>query len=177
MGFKLWVAVVLSTSTFITACSQNQGTETDINLADIPNELSDDITVSEYGSVGSCIALSGPNRNSITAKEARCGTAESNYRIIAIRPTRDQCPADSDQRYRRWNKDSQQTLCLDFDWVASGCMSIGQETWYAKRVVCTESRSERPTKVLLDVNSVAACPDGGYAHPVRRFTVCTEMQK
>lgn len=172
-----WAAITFLTIAFTTGCSQNQSTEPDTSFVEIPNELSSDTTVTEFGAVGSCIALSGPNRNSIKAKEAKCGTAESNYRIVAIKLTRDQCPADSDQRYRRWNRDTQQTLCLDFDWVANGCMSIGQETWYAKRVTCTERHAERPTKVLFDVNSVAACPDGGYAHPVRRFTICTQIQK
>ncbi|CPZ27834.1 Putative liporotein LppU [Mycobacteroides abscessus] len=35
----------------------------------------------------------------------------------------------------------------------------------------------KPTKVILNSVSVEGCPTGGFAHPLRRFTICTEMQK
>ncbi|RIR82149.1 hypothetical protein D2E65_09305 [Mycobacteroides abscessus] len=108
-------------------------------------------------------------------KSATCGSADSNYRIIKITQRPAGCPTDSDQKFNRWTKEAELTLCLDYDWSPSSCLSIGGATWYATRVPCDRPRSEQPQSVVLDSATVADCPTGGYAHPERRFTICTRL--
>ncbi|MGC7313215.1 hypothetical protein RBA04_22350, partial [Mycobacteroides abscessus subsp. massiliense] len=48
------------------------------------------------------------------------------------------------------------------------------------KIACTDTTAPgdriKPTKIILDTTTLDGCPDGGYKHAQRRFTVCTETQ-
>lgn len=171
-------AVVIGAYTLFVSCGPKPEDRPKVSdFARIPNELSISDPATTFGKVGDCVSLSGADKDHPNLASAQCGDQASNYRIIAVKSRKDQCPTDSDQRFRQWDTEGQQTICLDYDWAAGSCMSIGGEAWHAVRVPCTTGKAEKPVKVNLDTTSVDGCPSGGFAHPVRRFTVCTETQK
>ncbi|MGB3372213.1 MAG: hypothetical protein WBA81_16450 [Rhodococcus sp. (in: high G+C Gram-positive bacteria)] len=125
--------------------------------------------------VGDCILASG-TLDDAAALPAPCGTPASNYRVIGKAPTNAECVSDADTYYYEELVigGEQGALCLDVDWVIGDCMDVSGEM--AQRVPCeggTAAR-ERATEIVLDAVDADSCPDGGYAHPERKFTVCTE---
>lgn len=57
------------------------------------------------------------------------------------------------------------------------CISLGQPV---AKVDCTDTNAPKrikPLKIILDTTTLEGCPSGGYKHPQRKFTVCTETQK
>ncbi len=67
------------------------------------------------------------------------------------------------------------TACLDYAWSSKDCLSISK--YSATRVACDAAGAgdrEKPVDVIADSTSIAGCPHGGFAHAVRRFTVCTQ---
>jgi hypothetical protein len=106
-----------------------------------------------------------------------CGSPDNGYRVIQRVSTPDECVKDADQRFYLNPAEGQWTACLDYAWSNKDCLSIGDIT--ATRTPCdgTAPKRERPTQVVLNTTSTAGCPTGGFAHPVRRFTICTETQQ
>lgn len=129
--------------------------------------------------VGSCVSLSGS-----TSKAALlmtdCGSPDTNYRVVQRVATPRECAEDVDRRY--YNLDGTGvgwTACMDLAWTPDQCLSVGK--MIVRRVSCSDTGAEnrqKPVAVVTDTTTVSNCPSGmGFAHPVRRFTVCTETQK
>ncbi len=133
--------------------------------------------------VGDCLKLGGtPARPQAT--KAACGSPASNFKVVAAVADRAQCPADVDSSYSTHNafNDSDNTFCLDIDWVVGGCMSVDpSHTTDPFRVDCDDAsvpHRQRATQILKDLDapvSVDQCASGvGYAYTQRRFAVCVE---
>ncbi|CPS05599.1 LppU/SCO3897 family protein [Mycobacteroides abscessus] len=129
-------------------------------------------------SVGSCVNLSGP-QGSPTLTEVECGSAENNYRVIQRVAMPSECVADADRRYYHNGVSDEWTVCLDLAWSSNSCLSVQRDS--VSRVACDDTSKpsrEKPLKILFDNTTTSDnCPSGGFAHPVRKFTVCTETQK
>lgn len=127
--------------------------------------------------VGACVSLAGPQLDPVFSV-VDCGAPTNGYKVVQRVRTPDECPNDVDQRFYLNPEGGQWTACLDYAWSIHDCLSIGHIS--ATRVACddqTTTNREKPTQVLLDSTTAADCPDGGFAHPVRKFTICTETQK
>jgi hypothetical protein len=133
--------------------------------------------------VGDCLKLAGtPDRPQAT--RAVCGSPESNFRVVAAATDSAQCPADIDSSYSMHNafNGSNNTLCLDIDWVIGGCMSVDPaHRTDPFRVNCDDAsvpHRQRATQILQDLDppvSVDQCASGvGYTYTQRRFAVCVE---
>ncbi len=130
--------------------------------------------------VGECLKISGPPDRPETTK-VPCGSSESNFKVVDVVETTDDCPTDVDSYYsmRSSFSGAGSTICMDIDWVVGGCMSIDPENDRDPlRVDCGDesaSDRQRATQVLVDVANVDQCASGvGYAYDQRRFTVCVE---
>ncbi|BDD84464.1 hypothetical protein TPB0596_42270 [Tsukamurella pulmonis] len=127
--------------------------------------------------VGACVSFSGSaSKANLTIVE--CGSSDNGYKVVQRVTTPEQCPGDVAQRFYMNPPEGQFTACLDYAWSLSDCLSIGKVS--ATRANCSDSTKpnrEKPTKVILNTASNADCPAGGFTHPVRKFTVCTETQK
>ncbi len=130
--------------------------------------------------VGDCLETGGPPDRP-EARKVPCGTAESNYKVVAVVEETDECPTDVDSYYSMGSSfsDSRTTVCLDIDWVVGGCMSIARETGEDPvRTECDDTAvpgRQRATQILDDVASADLCASGlGYAYDERDFTVCVE---
>lgn len=125
--------------------------------------------------VGDCILASG-TLDDAAAMPAPCGSAASNYRVIGKAPTNAECVSDADSYYYEelMIGGEQGALCLDVDWVIGECMDISGDV--AQRVPCDGGVAprEKAIEIIEDTADADSCPEGGYAHPERRFTVCTE---
>ncbi|GFG64274.1 hypothetical protein MKUB_17640 [Mycobacterium kubicae] len=133
--------------------------------------------------VGDCLKLGG-TADDPQATEAACGSAASNFKVVATAADRSECPADVDSFYSTHNamNGSTSTLCLDIDWVLGGCMSVDpQHRSDPVRVDCNDAsvpHRQRATQILKDLDppvGVDQCASGvGYAYSQRRFAVCVE---
>lgn len=125
--------------------------------------------------VGDCISATGTLADAV-AIPAPCGTSASNYRVIGKAPTNAQCVSDADTTYYEELAigGEQGALCLDVDWIIGDCMDVSGDA--AQRVPCDAGTAprEKATAIIADAVDADSCPSGGYAHPERRFTVCTE---
>lgn len=129
---------------------------------------------------GDCLKVGGPPDRPEAIK-AQCGSAESNYKVIATVATGDECPTDADSYYSMHSTfgDGGGTTCMDIDWVPGGCMSIDPEHGRDPiRVDCgdsTQPHRQRATQILQGVANVDQCGSGlGYPYDQREFTVCVE---
>lgn len=125
--------------------------------------------------VGACVSLGGASTNA-TLNIVDCGSPAGAFKVIQRVSTPDQCPKDDDQQFYMNPEEGQFTACLDLAWSAADCLSIGKMT--ATRTACNsaEPKRERPLNVVLNSESANDCPAGGFAHPVRRFAICTLSQ-
>ncbi|MFD4295200.1 hypothetical protein ACFWPA_19425 [Rhodococcus sp. NPDC058505] len=127
--------------------------------------------------VGDCVNLGG-SVDAAEIEHATCGSMDSNYKVIGKASENAQCPSDADQvYYETYDSVEQGALCLDIDWVVGGCMSVPDSSDEPFRVECTDPTAtwvERVTAIVEDVTDVERCEEGGFTHPDRRFTVCTE---
>ncbi|TDL01627.1 hypothetical protein EI067_00860 [Mycobacterium paragordonae] len=138
--------------------------------------------LSEF-TVGDCLKLGGTAAQPQAAK-APCGSPESNFKVVAVVKDRAQCPSDVDSSYSTHNSisGSDNTVCLDIDWVVGGCMSVDPHHIADPfRVDCNDAsvpNRQRATQVLKDLDppvSVDQCASGlGYTYSQRRFAVCVE---
>lgn len=77
---------------------------------------------------------------------------------------------------------SDNTVCLDIDWVIGGCMSVDpHHAAEPFRVDCSDAAvhdRQRAIQILTDLDppvSVDQCASGlGYTYSQRRFVVCVE---
>ncbi|WP_232785279.1 hypothetical protein [Mycobacteroides chelonae] len=111
--------------------------------------------------------------------KAECGAPDDNYIVVQQVQARADCVADADYKYSSTMADGRPwAACLDYHWINDSCLSIGKRD--SSRVACDDrSRTgrEKPVRLILDTATVRGCPSGGFAHEVRRFTVCTETQR
>lgn len=123
--------------------------------------------------VGGCVNLSGPLVNaSLTVVD--CGSPQHTYRIVQRVNTPNECGDVDRAVYNNSKATGQYTACLDLAWDASSCISLGQPV---AKVACDDTAAQKrikPVKVILDTTTLEGCVDGGYKHPQRRFTVCTQ---
>ncbi|CQA07877.1 Uncharacterised protein [Mycobacteroides abscessus subsp. abscessus] len=127
--------------------------------------------------VGACVSLDGPS-TAAKLKVVDCGSPSNGYKVIQRVPTPAECPADVDHKFYMYPDEGEFTACLDYAWSANDCLSIGKVT--AVRAACDDAskpKREKPLNLVLNTTTNADCPTGGFPHPVRRFTVCTETQK
>uniref|UniRef100_UPI001F1F626F hypothetical protein n=1 Tax=Mycobacteroides abscessus TaxID=36809 RepID=UPI001F1F626F len=88
------------------------------------------------------------------------------------RPTAADRSTPSIMKSREW------TACMDYAWTSEGCISVAPDK--VVRAECDDKNlpnRERPITILFNTIDTSRCLFGGFAHPVRRFTVCTETQK
>ncbi len=130
--------------------------------------------------VGDCLKVGGPPDRPETTK-VQCGSPESNFRVVGIVETTDQCPSDVDSYYtmRTSFSGSGSTICMDTDWVVGGCMSIDPDNDRDPiRVHCNDVSApnrQRANQIMQKVANVDQCGTGlGYAYDERQFTVCVE---
>ncbi|SLI56710.1 Putative liporotein LppU [Mycobacteroides abscessus subsp. bolletii] len=152
-----------------------------INFADIPGEFASPASTTQAGAeeapVGACVKVTG-NPREAGLRRADCGGPDATHRIIQRVTTPDECVSDIDRRFYQNTAAGEWTACLDIYWAFTDCLSITDAG--TRRVSCHDESVQpriRPTKLVLDAKSVDVCPEGGYEHPQRRFTVCTETQK
>ncbi|MBN7314871.1 hypothetical protein I3U70_26145 [Mycobacteroides abscessus subsp. abscessus] len=107
-----------------------------------------------------------------------CGSSTNGYKVIQRVSMPDQCVKDAEQRFYLDTPDGGFAACLDYAWSAKDCLSIGKVS--VVRAACDDSTApnrEKPRSIVYDTQTAGVCPTGGFAHPVRRFTVCTEPQR
>jgi hypothetical protein len=129
---------------------------------------------------GDCLEVGGPPDRPETT-EVKCGSRESNFRVVATVQTTDQCPADVDSYYsmRSSFSGTGSTICMDIDWAVGACMSVDQDNEHDPiRVDCNDATApnrQRATQIMQKVANVDQCTTGlGYAYDERQFTVCVE---
>lgn len=124
--------------------------------------------------VGACVSFDGPSTNA-TLKLVDCGSSTNGYKVIQRVATPKECPSDVAQKFYMNPDEGQFTACLDYAWNARDCLSIGQVT--AVRVACDDVNApnrQKPLRIIPSSTDISGCPTGGFSHPVRRFTVCTQ---
>ncbi|WP_078282876.1 hypothetical protein, partial [Mycobacteroides franklinii] len=123
--------------------------------------------------VGGCVNVSGtPTHAELTLVD--CGSARNTYRIIRRVNIPREC-GDADRPYYYNSKATGQfTACLDLAWDSQSCISITDPD--VTRVSCNDTNAANKTKpvnVALHATTLDSCPQGGYTHPLRGFTICT----
>ncbi|SHT25625.1 MULTISPECIES: LppU/SCO3897 family protein [Mycobacteroides] len=148
------------------------------NFSKIPGQFPPNtISVNPDYPATTCVKLDASRTHS-TVAVAGCGSPENNFIVVQQVKTPSECVGDVDQKYySNTEKGGEFTLCMDYYWIQGSCLSMNG--YDVKRVKCDDSSKparERPLRLALDSTSISTCPSGGYAHPVRRFVVCTETQ-
>lgn len=122
------------------------------------------------GAPSSCASLrqvNGPPQ----LVDATCGTPASTYRVIGRVAAESQCVRDADLTLS-WSAGGKSgATCLDYDWVAGQCLLIAGQS--VNKVECTRRGAIQPQMAIIGAVDVSYCKEGGIAHRVRHFTVCT----
>ncbi len=150
------------------------------DFADIPGQFPSPGSLTANGQaeapVGGCVNLGGELVNaSLTVVD--CGSDRNTYRIVQRVNIPQECGDTDRSYYHNSEATGQYTACLDLAWAKDSCISLGQPV---AKVVCTDTNAPKrikPLKIILDTTTLEGCPSGGYKHPQRKFTVCTETQK
>lgn len=147
------------------------------DFSDIPGQFPAPAALTTNGQgeapVGGCVNLSGPLVNA-SLVVVDCGSAQHTYRIVQRVNVPSECGDIDRSVYSNSKVTGQYTACLDLAWDASACISLGTPV---AKVSCSDTAAPKkikPIKVILDTTTVDGCADGGYKHPQRRFTVCTQ---
>ncbi|WP_443899752.1 LppU/SCO3897 family protein [Mycobacteroides abscessus] len=150
------------------------------DFADIPGQFPTPGSLTANGQaeapVGGCVNLGGELVNaSLTVVD--CGSDRNTYRIVQRVNIPQECGDTDRSYYHNSEATGQYTACLDLAWAKDSCISLGQPV---AKVVCTDTNAPKrikPLKIILDTTTLEGCPSGGYKHPQRKFTVCTEVQR
>jgi hypothetical protein len=118
----------------------------------------------------SCVSISHVN-GSLKLVDEACGSPASTFRVIARVADVSQCVHDADLTYSWSSGPKSGAVCLDYDWVADQCLQITGES--VSRVNCADRGAVRPQLAIIGAVDVSYCREGGIAHRVRHFTVCT----
>ena len=62
-------------------------------------------------------------------------------------------------------------VCLDYDWAADQSLQITNDA--VSKVNCADRGAMLPEVAIIGAVDVTYCREGGIAHSVRHFTVCT----
>lgn len=165
----------------IVACSTQAQPTGGNDFANIPGQMPQsnimNVKGQEYAPVGACVNLGGVGRNS-TFNVVDCGSHEVNYRIVQRVNWPTECVQDADRVYYHNDKQGNEWVaCMDLAWSPTYCLSIAKQT--VKQVQCNDTTADnrqRPIRLVTNSATVDDCPTEGFAHPIRRFTVCTEAQ-
>lgn len=125
---------------------------------------------------GDCVALGG-TVDAATIDNADCGSSTSNYKVVDVVESADECAGDIDQTYyESFGGVEVGALCLDVDWEVGGCMDVGGED--PQRIDCsaTAIQGEKVTEILTGTADVNDCSlsDAGYEYRERNFVVCSD---
>jgi len=123
-------------------------------------------TSTRQASTASCVSIRRVNGSTSLVDEA-CGSPASTFRVIGRADSVAQCVRDADLTYAA----ATGAVCLDYDWAADQCFQITDDA-VAKRS-CVGRGVVRPEMAIVGAVDVTYCREGGIAHPVRHFTVCT----
>lgn len=148
------------------------------NLDSVPGQFPSPSALTNDGQsiapVRACVNVSGPNvAASLTVVD--CGSREHTYTVVQRVVTPDQC-GDADRPfYGTKPAGGEWTACLDLAWDNEYCINIRNPD--VTKVLCDDPSAEnkyRAVKVIPNSFTTRGCAENGYAHPVRRFTICTE---
>jgi hypothetical protein len=114
----------------------------------------------------SCVSVRRVNGTPKLVDEV-CGSPASTFRVIGRVRDVARCVHDADITY----SSSSGAVCLDYDWAADQCLLITSDA--VSKVDCTKRGAVRPEMAIIGAVDVTYCREGGIAHPVRHFTVCT----
>ena len=114
----------------------------------------------------SCVSVRHVNGLPKLVDEA-CGSTTSTFRVIGRVGNVSQCVRDADLTY----SSPSGAVCLDYDWAANQCLQITNDA--VSKVNCAERGAMLPDVAIIGAVDVTYCRDGGIAHSVRHFTVCT----
>lgn len=133
-----------------------------------------DLDLEVDAEVGDCVLLGG-TVDDATIDEATCGSVDSNYLVVDIVTTSDEC--NSDQSYYESIRGNELgALCLDIDWQVDDCMDLGGED--PKRIDCSETaiEGEKVTEILEGTTDVNDCSisDSGFVYEEREMVVCAD---
>ncbi|MGC0365966.1 hypothetical protein ABH922_003950 [Rhodococcus sp. 27YEA15] len=130
--------------------------------------------------IGDCVKLGGTMTNAEIDK-ADCGSADSNYKVVAKVPSNSQCASDVDSYYyETFGGNERGAVCLDVDWVIGGCVDLGFGSTEPAHVDCGASDTSNGVKVLdilQNTSSIDDCggeSDSGFSYPERNFAVCAQ---
>jgi hypothetical protein len=118
----------------------------------------------------SCVAMR-QLAGALKLVDETCGSPASTFRVIGRVADASQCVHDADLTYSWSSGANSGTVCLDYDWTADQCLRIGSDA--VSKVNCANRGAVRPERAVIGAVDVSYCREGGIAHPVRRFTVCT----
>lgn len=118
----------------------------------------------------SCVSVWRVNGSSKLVDEA-CGSPASTFRVIGRVGNVSQCVYDADLTYSWSSVGASGAVCLDYDWAANQCLQITSNA--VSKVDCSERGAVRPEMAVIGAVDVSYCREGGIAHSVRHFTVCT----
>lgn len=138
-----------------------------------PNPAQVDSTRDFPAPVGACVNVGGSQAHS-TLTVVPCNAPTSAFRIIQHADTPDQC-GDADLHYYQNGPAGQWSACLDYNWNANACISIG--SWKVTSTTCDDRAVAplyRPWSVVTNTIDTQQCGYGqkGFIHPARRFTIC-----
>jgi len=113
-----------------------------------------------------CVSVRHVNGSPKLVDEA-CGSAASTFRVIGRVGNASQCVRDADLTY----SSSRGAVCLDYDWTANQCLQITKDA--VSKVNCADRGAVLPEVAIIGAVDVTYCREGGIAHTMRHFTVCT----
>lgn len=119
----------------------------------------------------SCVSL-GDSDGATKLIDQQCGSSASTFRVIGRVSDVTQCVRDADLTYRWASGPTSGAVCLDYDWAAGQCLRIGRESVH--KVDCAQRGAVKPDMAVIGAVDVSYCREGGIAHRVRHFTICTQ---
>jgi hypothetical protein len=115
----------------------------------------------------SCVSVSNGNGSAKLVGET-CGSSASTFRVIGRASNSSLCVRDADNTYSTPSG----AVCLDYDWTGGQCLDITKSA--VSKVDCAKPGAVRPEMAIIGAVDVTYCREGGIAHSVRQFTVCTQ---
>jgi hypothetical protein len=118
----------------------------------------------------SCVSIHQVNGSPKLVDKA-CGSPASTFRVIDRVSDVSECVRDADLTYSWSSGPASGAVCLDYDWAADQCLRITSNA--VSKVDCADRDAVRPEIAIVGAVDVSYCREGGVAHPLRRFTICT----
>lgn len=130
----------------------------------------------ESVAVGDCVAavVAVPDAGAPVQKTA-CDSRDSRYKVTDKAAAGGHCPGDADRAVAETLPGgATDTLCLDFNWVAGGCMSVADGSPKPIDCAAAEPGRVRVVEIKNGTTDVNSCSDGdrGFVYKERRFVVC-----